>query len=296
MSIRTAKLLMIDNASGNLKSIINSLESYPFEIVYTQDAIIGCEMASSESPHLIIIASSSHNTYEIDITVKLKAHSATKDIPIIILNNSSTSNKHLEIALDAGAWDYMRSPFDEVELLARIKSRLSMNRAYLSAVKKKHEIERSMHKERSSLQEIISQKERELTTQAIHIHEMYQFLTSLLNIVRSVKNGESEISFSIKEIEKILINKLKVRSSWQQFMTHFENVHPKFFENLKLKFPRITGNDLRLAAYMKIGMGNKEIALLTGVEPNSVKSSLRRMKKKIGLKPKDSLRDFFIYS
>ena len=49
------------------------------------------------------------------------------------------------------------------------------------------------YKERSSLQEIISQKERELTTQAIHIHEMYQFLTSLLNIVRSVKNGESEI-------------------------------------------------------------------------------------------------------
>ena len=63
---------------------------------------------------------------------------------------------------------------------------------------------------------------------------------------------------------------------------------------LKEENPVLTAEDLKLSAYLKIGMSNKEIANVTHLTLGSVKSKINRLKKKLEMGPEDSLRDFMI--
>ena len=54
----------------------------------------------------------------------------------------------------------------------------------------------------------------------------------------------------------------------------------------------MTENELRLCAYIKIGMRAKEIAQLLSVSPDSVKMSRYRLKKKLDIAGETSIDDF----
>ncbi len=79
---------------------------------------------------------------------------------------------------------------------------------------------------------------------------------------------------------------------WEDFKLHFEKVHPDFFRKLKEKYSTISENELRLCAYMRIGMTSKQIAQILSVLPQSVHTSRYRLRKKIGLETDDSLEDY----
>ena len=70
---------------------------------------------------------------------------------------------------------------------------------------------------------------------------------------------------------------------WKSFFHHFEEVYPGFFAKLSKRFPQMTHSDLRLASYIHINMGNKEIARIIGISEASVKIKKNRLGKKIGI-------------
>lgn len=78
------------------------------------------------------------------------------------------------------------------------------------------------------------------------------------------------------------------------FRVYFEKVHPEFFSRLKSRFPLLTKNDLRLCAFLYLGMSTKEIAALTYREIRSVESSRLRLRKKLEISGDVSLQDFLI--
>ena len=73
---------------------------------------------------------------------------------------------------------------------------------------------------------------------------------------------------------------------------HFDSVHPDFFRKLKKLSAELTENDLRLCAYIRIGLRAKQIAEMLSVSPDSVNSNRYRLRKKFGLQRGDSLDDF----
>ncbi len=53
------------------------------------------------------------------------------------------------------------------------------------------------------------------------------------------------------------------------FLKHIKNidiVNSEFEEKLKQKYENLTRNDLRLCAYLKVGLNNKAIAQITNTE------------------------------
>lgn len=69
-------------------------------------------------------------------------------------------------------------------------------------------------------------------------------------------------------------------------------MHPDFFTKLKNISAELTENDLRLCAYLRIGMRAKDIASMLSVSPASVNTNRYRIRKKLGLEKDDSLDDF----
>jgi DNA-binding response OmpR family regulator len=58
---------------------------------------------------------------------RIKAVEALRDIPIIMMT-ARREPETLRSAFDAGATDYIKKPFEEVELLARIKAALKLKK------------------------------------------------------------------------------------------------------------------------------------------------------------------------
>lgn len=75
------------------------------------------------------------------------------------------------------------------------------------------------------------------------------------------------------------------------FHLYFDEVHPGFLSRLSERFA-LSKSDLRLCAYLHLGMTTKEIAALTFKEVRSVESSRNRLRKKLGLAPEANLQQF----
>ncbi len=289
------KILVVDDEIENLKVVIEFFRDEPYRIMYAPNGEAGYEVAIQEHPDIILMDWAMPILNGIQTTQKIKSTVGLNDIPIVMTTGIMTASEDLKSALEVGAIDYIRKPFDRVELKARVSSTLRLRQSQKEIQEKNAEIERLLRREKVLLESELDQKDRELTIQAMNVHERDQFLESLLEQVKTIESKHSdELSGAFVEIRKVIASQLKVKNSWDHFVMHFESVHPDFFKRLKEEFPRLTGNDLKLSAYVKIGMGNKEIASLMGVETSSVKSSLRRLKKKIGMEPEGSIRDYFL--
>jgi len=291
-----SKILVVDDEHQNLQVVINFFKEQTYKILYAPNGKNGFEVAITEIPDVIIMDWAMPVMNGIDTILKLKASSVTKEIPIVMATGVMTTSEDLKEALEAGAVDFIRKPFDRLELTSRVQATLRLSQSYKEIKAQKLEIEKLMDKERELLQHKIDHKERELTMQAMHAHERDHFLQDLKNKLSDIESSlPTSPTGLFDKIVKNIDSQLSAEDSWHNFMLHFESVHPNFFSSLKSKYNGLTTNELRLSSYIKIGMGNKEIAQIAGVETGTVKSNLNRLKKKLKLNPEDSLRDFILY-
>ncbi len=161
-------------------------------------------------------------------------------------------------------------------------------------LEKNEEITQLRDSEKKMAEETIALKERELSTITMLSHEKNTLLEQLNTQIGDLSTKvDEDIVPELKGIRKIISTNLN-EESWSVFTYHFEKVHPKFFQALKSNFTSLTQNDLRLCAYVRVGMSNKEIANISNITADAVKKSLQRMKKKMSLTVQTDLRDFLM--
>lgn len=83
----------------------------------------------------------------------------------------------------------------------------------------------------------------------------------------------------------LLQHTLLTDADWVRFKGLFVKVYPAFFDNLKKAVPEISPAELRLATLLKLGVGNKHIASMLGMSPDSVRKSKSRLRQRLGLQP-----------
>ncbi len=150
-------------------------------------------------------------------------------------------------------------------------------------------------RERQLSEEALSAKERELATMAMSTHEKNSLLQELEHKVSFLETRlDDSVKQELKDMRRTISDSYSLNKSWDSFLHKFEDVHPRFFDKMKEENPSLTINDLKLSAYLKIGMNNKEIANVTHLTVGSVKSSINRLKKKLNMKAEDSIRDFVL--
>jgi len=135
------------------------------------------------------------------------------------------------------------------------------------------------------LQLEISQRDRQLTTYTMNLAQKNEMLHNLKHEINELKKRETSTAMKkdLARITRTIDSNFQNDQDWEDFKMHFEHVHPDFFENLKQKFPRLTQNDLRLSALIRLNLTIKEIANLLYVSPDSVKKARYRLRKKLNL-------------
>ena len=137
------------------------------------------------------------------------------------------------------------------------------------------------------------QVQRELLFISMQTLKKREVLSELQeNIEKASRDTDATSRKVLDETHLLLKRSLEEEDDWTSFKLHFEQVHPKFFQNLASQFPKLTQTDHRHVAYIRIGLTTKEIARLMNITPESVQKSRVRLKKKLSLEREDDLAEF----
>lgn len=132
------------------------------------------------------------------------------------------------------------------------------------------------------LQQKLDVNNRELVSNSLYIHQKNKLLDDLKKQLHDIDELYPHIKHpGIKTIKTSLRDHQFLDAEWDKFRLHFEQVHPGFFEKLKVKHPSLTNNELRLYAYFHINLSTKEIATLLNIEAASVRQAKARLNKKL---------------
>jgi DNA-binding response OmpR family regulator len=117
------RILVIDDYPDNVYLLKERLEKEGFKILTAFDGETGIQVAVQEKPDLILLDIMLPGMSGYEVCQALTVKDDTKQIPIILLT-ALTEVNNLRQGLQAGAFDYIKKPFNKIELIARINSAL----------------------------------------------------------------------------------------------------------------------------------------------------------------------------
>ena len=120
-------ILIADDDEDILRYVDINLRSEGFETAMATDGEQALQAAYDLLPDMILLDVMMPKVDGFEVCQRLRSDTRTKNISIIMLTAKALSSD-IVVGLTAGADDYMIKPFDPVELLARVKSRLRRSR------------------------------------------------------------------------------------------------------------------------------------------------------------------------
>ncbi|MES2593052.1 MAG: tetratricopeptide repeat protein [Bacteroidota bacterium] len=127
------------------------------------------------------------------------------------------------------------------------------------------------------------------------IKEKTRLLDNLQEQLDEIKHKNIGLSEQTAEYLLATIKEnINSREYWEEFITNFNLVYKAFMDRLIEECPEISKNELKLCALIKSNLGNKEIANVINISPDSVKKAKARLKKKLKLKESESLTAYIL--
>ena len=117
------KVLIIDDLRENVFMLQHRLEKENYIIFTADNGDKGIEIAKQENPDLILLDIMMPGKNGLVVCKELLEIEATKNIPIIMVT-AKVGADDIKIGLEAGAFDYIKKPFNQIELIARVKTAL----------------------------------------------------------------------------------------------------------------------------------------------------------------------------
>lgn len=130
-----------------------------------------------------------------------------------------------------------------------------------------------------------------LSAYAVDIEQKDSLIGAILNDIQSLKDQNKIGDAEARSLSLTIRHYMSTRTERESFQKMHEQLHPEFIRGLKRDYPSLGESHLRLAAYISLGLSNKQIAQTLNIEYDSVKKSRYRLRSKMGLQTGESLED-----
>lgn len=140
-------------------------------------------------------------------------------------------------------------------------------------------------KHKEELEEDNLFKSKELANYTMLLVKKKEIFTDTFNALKDFRNS-LKTQAARKRLQDVLFNLNQHRMGEEYlsvFDVHFEKVHENFFNKLKELDPGITKRELRLCAFVKMNLTNKEIAPLLNISTRGVETARYRLRKKFNI-------------
>ena len=153
-------ILVVDDAESITRFIQQMLEERGYTAIGCGNGADALRLAVEIRPDLILLDIMMPDVDGYAICAQLKADSKTKDIPVIFLSALNSSFDKVK-AFKCGAVDYVTKPVQNDELIARVKTHLTISMLPRSLMSSNHDLEEKI-KERTQNLEVENENLRRL--------------------------------------------------------------------------------------------------------------------------------------
>ena len=147
---------------------------------------------------------------------------------------------------------------------------------------------------KSILEEDILEKSKELANYTMQLVNKKDIFNEIQEDLKELK-GLVKTQVSRQKLLEIFqkIHQHKIGEEYMEvFDVNFEKVHHNFFEKLKELHPKLTKRELRLCAFIKMDLTNKEISPLLNISVRGVETARYRIRKKLGIQHEYNFQEF----
>lgn len=148
------------------------------------------------------------------------------------------------------------------------------------------------------LESDLKHKSQDLADSTMNLIRKNEILIKIKNDISKVQTEISENDDRAKALRRLQKIQTDIREnidhddSWQKFEHNFDSVYENYLKRLRKEFPRLTGGDMRLCAYLKMNLSSKDIASMMNMSVRSVEMARYRLRQKLGLTRESNLSDF----
>jgi len=125
---KSSLILIVDDNISNLQVLGALLSQKEYEIAVATDAVKALEFLENDVPDLMLLDVMMPGTNGYDLCKKIKTIDKLIEIPVLFLT-ALTDPDDIIKGFDAGGVDYISKPFNNAELLARIKTHIGLKKA-----------------------------------------------------------------------------------------------------------------------------------------------------------------------
>ena len=196
MTERAGRILVVDDVRENVRLLEAVLEAHGYEVVSATDGHAALELAVSTKPDLVLLDVLMPQPDGYTVCRRLREQDETAVLPVIMLTASEGAEKTRSI--EAGADDFITKPFNQEELLIRIRS--------LLRIKRYHDTIKSQAVELRDLNRTLEKRVRTQLEQLERLQRLRRFLSPQLAEAIVSSGDESILRSHRRQVAMIFVD------------------------------------------------------------------------------------------
>ncbi|MFQ5421365.1 MAG: response regulator, partial [Anaerolineae bacterium] len=134
-------ILIVDDALANLRLLSTMLTQHGYEVRGVVNGVMALTAVAAEPPDLILLDIKMPGISGYEVCQQLKANPDTSHIPVIFISALDEVLDKIE-AFNAGGVDYITKPFQVPEVLARVKTHITLHNLQIQLAEKIVQLEK----------------------------------------------------------------------------------------------------------------------------------------------------------
>ncbi|MBN3908172.1 MAG: hybrid sensor histidine kinase/response regulator [Nostoc sp. NMS1] len=225
--LKPMHILLVDDNPNNLKVLSEAIQGYGWKTLMATDGESAIEQTEYAAPDLILLDVMMPGIDGFETCRRLKANSITQNIPIIFMTALADATDKVK-GLEIGAVDYITKPFQQEEVIARLKLHLKIS--HLTRT-----LEQRVQERTAELTQSLQQLQN-TQLQLIQSEKMSTLGQLIAGIGHEINNPIGFISGNCSHIEGYVKDLLRLVNLQQQKLPHPDPEIEELVEEIDLEY------------------------------------------------------------